>query len=425
MCRLGCIADDFTGASDAASFLVKGGLKVLLLNGIPDDGDHSLSASAEQTDAVVIALKSRTQATAGAVRDSLHAAEYLLARGAVQIYFKYCSTFDSTRDGNIGPVADALMDLLHSPFSVLCPALPANGRLVVNGDLLVNGVPLHLSPMKDHPLTPMWDCRIKELMAPQSHYPSYVIPRSRMNSGSFLSSETTPCYLIPDYETDEDGKRIAEAFFSLPLLTGGSGLLEHLGRLWSEKLGSRSNPVRSTTEGNALILAGSCSRATLGQIGDYQAKGFPSVKMDPAALLDGSQTADSLWKEALQKGSGGKTVLIYSSDTPEQVKKYQSFGTEKVASLLETTTAEIAKTAVASGYRRIITAGGETSGAVTKALGFSSYFIGNSVAPGVPVMIPCNAPDIRLVLKSGNFGQTDFFSRALKATESGGKNDEQ
>ena len=164
MAVFGCIADDFTGASDAASFLVKGGMRVCLYNGIPDENLQ------DDAQAIVIALKSRTQPTAQAVEDSLAAARYLLAQGVQQIYFKYCSTFDSTPNGNIGPVADALMELVNAPCSILCPALPVNGRTVENGNLMVNGIPLHESHMKNHPLTPMWDCKIKNLMEPQSKY---------------------------------------------------------------------------------------------------------------------------------------------------------------------------------------------------------------------------------------------------------------
>lgn len=410
MAVLGCIADDFTGASDAASFLVKGGMSVCLYNGVP--AQEKMAAG--ETQAIVIALKSRTQETKGAVADSLAAADFLLKQGVKQLYFKYCSTFDSTAEGNIGPVADALMERTGASYTVLCPSLPANGRTVEEGNLFVNGVPLHESHMKDHPLTPMRDCRIARLMAPQSRYPSKVLTRKELED--FQAPGDGPCYLIPDYSSDEDGKRIARTFGRLPLLTGGSGLLEHLAGEWTGEMAGKGKIPESGTRGRALLLAGSCSKATLGQIAWYQAQGKPFFKLDPGALLEGTQTMEDAWDFVAAHQGEKDTVLVYSSDSPERVREYQKLGAGKVAALLEGITAQLARRAVEAGYTRIISAGGETSGAVTKGLGFQSYLIGPSVAPGVPVMVPAEAPEIRLVLKSGNFGGEDFFGQALDMT---------
>ncbi len=410
MAVFGCIADDFTGASDAASFLVKGGMSVRLCNGISQMED----LPKEDAQAIVIALKSRTQKTDEAVADSVRAAEFLLRQGVQQIYFKYCSTFDSTPEGNIGPVADALMELTGAPCTILCPALPVNGRTVEDGKLMVNGVPLHESPMKNHPLTPMWDCRIKKLMEPQSRYACREWKAEEMEHSQVPSGQ--PCYLIPDYKDREDGERIAAACFHLPFLTGGSGLLEPLAELWMKKLSVRGNIPESGTRGRALLVAGSCSKATLGQIAWYREQGNPCYKLDPAAMLEGRQTVDDAWEFLEAHGGEGAAVLVYSSDTPEKVKEYQRFGTEKVAAMLEGAMAQLAIRAVKAGYTRIISAGGETSGAVAGGLGFASCWIGPSVAPGVPVMVPVERPDVRLVLKSGNFGQEDFFQRALSMT---------
>ena len=404
MAVLGCIADDFTGASDAASFLVKGGMSVLLYNGIPNPEAAAFIAE-KSPQAMVIALKSRTQERDQAVEDSLRAAEFLKTQGVEQFYFKYCSTFDSTPEGNIGPVADALMEWTGVPYSILCPALPANGRTVEDGRLFVNGVPLGESSMRNHPLTPMWDSRIQKLMESQSRYPCLT-----------LKTEPTkqPFYWIPDYRTDEDGARIAERFGDLKFLTGGSGLLEHLARRWVGKRGGAERIPESSTEGKAILLAGSCSRATLEQIEEYQKNGLVSLKLDPQELLENFESMERIWEHI--KKAGDQPVLIYSSDKPVKVRQYQVYGKERVAAVLEQTQAALAVLAVQAGYKRIIVAGGETSGAVTKALGFSAYEIAESVAPGVPVMIPMERPDIRLVLKSGNFGQRDFFLRALERT---------
>ena len=413
MAVFGCIADDFTGASDAASFLVKGGMSVQLYNGVPEKAP----AEGEGAQAMVIALKSRTQKTDEAVADSVAAARFLLDCGVKQIYFKYCSTFDSTPEGNIGPVADALMELTGAPYTILCPALPVNGRTVENGCLIVNGLHLHESHMKDHPLTPMWDSRIANLIAPQTKYSSREITCADIPS--FLQEEHAPqpFYLIPDYVEPQDGETIAEAFWKLPLLTGGSGLLEPLARIWTRALGAEGGMPDSTTRGKALLVAGSCSKATLGQIAWYQAQGKPTIKMDPAAMMSGEQTVDSIWQFVQEHTTEEETVLVYSSDTPENVRKFQAMGTERVAAVLEGATAELAVRAVKAGYTRIISAGGETSGAVTQGLGFCAYWMGESVAPGVPIMVPVGSEEIRLILKSGNFGQEDFFGRALDMTK--------
>ena len=410
MAILGCIADDFTGASDAASFLVKGGMSVQLYNGIPEN-----AADLKPVQAIVIALKSRTQETAQAVADSRKAAQFLLGQGITHLYFKYCSTFDSTPKGNIGPVCDALMELMRAPYSLLCPSLPVNGRKVVDGKLFVNGVPLNESPMKDHPLTPMWDCRIAELMRPQSKYACQVLSRGTVRK---TDGAEVPCYLIPDYETDEDGDAIVRQFGDLPFLSGGSGLLKPLAEYLLSSSGNQDTESipASAVPGKALLIAGSCSKMTLAQIAWYQAQNLPSYRLDPPSLLNGSQTLDEVWEYVETHIDEHHAVLVYSSDTPEMVRQYQELGTERIATLLEQTSSDLAKRAVDHGYTRIISAGGETSGAVTKGLHFSSYQIGESIAPGVPVMVPATRPDIRLVLKSGNFGQEDFFGRALAMT---------
>lgn len=419
MAVLGCIADDFTGAGDAASFLVKGGMSVRLFNGIPGEMGTERENDAQ---AIVIALKSRTQETSQAVSHSLEAARFLLERGVKQIYFKYCSTFDSTKSGNIGPVADALMELMKVPYTLLCPALPVNGRTVEDGRLLVNGIPLHESHMKNHPLTPMWDSRIDKLMEPQSRYSCRSLSLEEMESFSHSLREhrfSTPFYIVPDYKKTEDGGKIAAVFGRLPLLTGGSGLLEPLGQLWTDRLPVKGTIPKSRTRGRALLLAGSCSKATLEQIEWYKRQGKPCFKLDPSAMLEGRQTVEDLWDFAKNCQDGVSAALLYSSEVPEKIKKYQTCSGKNIAGMLEHAMAQIAVRAVQDGYTRIICAGGETSGAVTKGLGFPSYWIGESVAPGIPVMIPVEKPQMRLILKSGNFGQEDFFGRALAMTQEG------
>ncbi|MCI6887551.1 MAG: four-carbon acid sugar kinase family protein [Lachnospiraceae bacterium] len=413
---LGCIADDFTGASDAASFLVKGGMQTILFNGVPQEQEL-----AESCQAIVIALKTRTQETSSAVEDTLRAARWLKHQGARQIYIKYCSTFDSTPQGNIGPIMDAMLEEFQVPYTILCPALPVNGRIVRQGHLYVNGVPLHESPMKNHPLTPMWDSSIAGLMEPQSRYSCINITkddylRARISIEQQIQEYGQThrhFYIVPDYTQNDDAATIVRLFGSLPVLSGGSGILTELARQYAQTDTERAF-VSTSTEGSGILLAGSCSEMTRRQIAYAQSHDVISLQIQPLALLSGEQTPDELW--AFLEANRGKQILLYSSDTPDNVRKIQESGREKIAELLEQTTAALARRAVETGYTRIIVAGGETSGAVTKALGFDSYIIGESVAPGVPVMIPRSSRQVRLVLKSGNFGQEDFFIRALHLT---------
>lgn len=257
----GCIADDFTGGSDAASFLAAGGMNTILCNGIPDVG----FVLPEGCEAVVIALKSRTQETAAAVSDSLASVRWLQDHGAKHFYVKYCSTFDSTPKGNIGPIMDAVLEYLDVPCSILCPALPANGRTVKDGILYVNGVPLARSPMKDHPLTPMWESRIARLMEPQSRYESLELPsqllrgrrRELMDAISSFAEGKTHYYLIPDYVDDADAKLLSDLFGGHKVLSGGSGILTAVAQ--SLKTTNAAKPVSSQPNGSAIILAGSCS----------------------------------------------------------------------------------------------------------------------------------------------------------------------
>lgn len=446
---LGVVADDFTGASDAASFLVSAGVPTVLFNGIPK---HCPKFS-QQIRAVVVALKSRTEEPTRAVKESLDAFAWLKEMGADKLYLKYCSTFDSTDQGNIGPVIDAVMETYGLTETVLCPALPVNGRTVREGKLYVNGVLLEESPMKDHPLTPMRKSQIADLMSVQGKYPCREISVEEMQrslaNGEAMSvpvdGENSKFYLVPDYYEEEHADQIADLFGELPFLTGGSGLVGALGRRYvrlhekiepgqaecskkrkessvlgaetpdqNEKIEEKEERNKERNEGRAVLLAGSCSAVTLKQIEAYRKAGNPSFAVEPEKLFDGRQSVDSIWAWIQTEGKDG---LVYSSADPEGLKKSQQLGRERVAQKIEETLSNLAQRAERAGYTRFIIAGGETSGAVTKALGFSAFYIGPSVAPGVPVMTPLENEKIRLVLKSGNFGQTDFFERAKEMTK--------
>jgi uncharacterized protein YgbK (DUF1537 family) len=411
---LGCIADDFTGAGDAASFLVQGGMETVLCAGIPEAGfvlpDH--------IHGVIIALKTRTQETSSAVKDSIHAVNWLLERGAEHIYVKYCSTFDSTRSGNIGPVCDAVLEKLNLPYTLLCPSLPVNKRTVKSGRLYVDGVPLEKTHMSRHPLTPMWDNYIPSLMKDQSKYPCYVCGRETLQDNNKMNKEIETYtnknerfYLIPDYEHDDDEKLIIKKFGGLPLLTGGSGLMFELGNTYRQVQAPGENNISGITKGKSLVVAGSCSTATNAQVEYYLKNLGKGIMIDPGKLITGEQSVESIWDEVIHAAS--HRILLYSKGSRNAGDLSAN---NMAASRLELAMAELAVIAVEKGYTRIIVAGGETSSAVTKALGFTAYEIGESIAPGVPVMKPLYSNEIRLVLKSGNFGQEDFFARALKIT---------
>ncbi|HLS66854.1 MAG TPA: 3-oxo-tetronate kinase [Pseudogracilibacillus sp.] len=414
---LGIVADDFSGASDAASFLVKQGVRTLLFNGIPE---KDLDAD-EHDIAVVIALKTRTEETELAVRQSLDAFEWLRRNGAEQLYSKYCSTFDSTNRGNIGPIIDAYMEKYDVTYTIIAPALPVNGRKVIDGHLFVDGVPLHKTHMRHHPLTPMWDSDLAVLLEEQAKYPTlklnveqlYEADEKVMEYIEQFAKENERFYVIPDFSRDEDADRIIELFGDLSLLTGGSGLMSALGKKYMKQR-IPYEIERSSTDGKGIVLAGSCSKATLEQIEWFKSTGKLAIKLDPLKMMRGEQSKESVWEEI--ERSEQKEVLVYSSDKPENVKKAQEVGKEKVSALLEESTAYIAKCAEQSNFHRIVVAGGETSGAVTQTLGYDAYIVGESIAPGVPIMIPMQNENIRLILKSGNFGQKDFFTRALDMT---------
>lgn len=418
---LGIVADDFTGASDAASFLVQQGIKTVMFNGVPQT---PLQYSEEKI-AVVVALKTRTEEKNKAVTESLKAFAWLKENGAEQLYSKYCSTFDSRKEGNIGPIIDSILEKYNIKYTVISPALPVNGRVVKNGHLIVNGVPVNETHMKHHPLTPMWDSDLTELMRPQGKYESLKITHDilKLSNDEILSivdefgENKEHFYVIPDYFEEKHAEKIVNVFGYLPFLTGGSGLMTELGRKY-HKENVTSEIIDSKTSGKAIILAGSCSAATLQQIEEFQTSGNKSIKIDPLQLIDGTQTKEEIWEkiESIKEDA----VLVYSSDNPENVARAQKAGSMKVSEMLEQTMAFIANNAEKTGANRIIVAGGETSGAVTQFLGYDSYLIGESIAPGVPVMVPLINKDLRLILKSGNFGQKDFLLRAVDITKGGG-----
>ncbi|NQW12407.1 MAG: four-carbon acid sugar kinase family protein [Alphaproteobacteria bacterium] len=417
---LGCVADDFTGATDLANMLVRGGMRTVQLIGVPDAG-----RPVPDVDAIVVALKSRTIAPADAVAQSVAALDWLKAAGCARFFFKYCSTFDSTDRGNIGPVADALLDRLDSDRTIACPAFPETGRTIFKGHLFVGDQLLSDSPMRHHPLTPMTESNLVAVLGRQTARGVGLIQFRAVAAGAeairaqldgLVSNGDT--YAIVDAVTDDQLHVIGEAVADLPLITGGSGVALGLPAAYrargmlSPSAGADAVPAVS---GKAAVLAGSCSAATLGQIAEWR-KTRPSYNIDPLRLANGEDVAGEALAFLRQHLEAGP-ALVYASAPPETVKAIQAkLGREEAGAIVERAMAHIATTLVAEdGVRRLVVAGGETSGAVVSALGVTGLRIGAQIDPGVPGTVTLDTPTIALALKSGNFGGVDFFEKALAA----------
>jgi 3-dehydrotetronate 4-kinase len=415
---LGAIADDFTGATDLANTLVKEGMRVLQVIGVPN-----AKVDCGDADAVVVALKSRTASAVDAVAESLQALKWLQAQGAGQILFKYCSTFDSTSHGNIGPVADALSKAMGTDFALICPAFPANGRTIYNGVLFVGDVPLAESPMKDHPLTPMRDSNLMRLMAAQSNSRVGNIPLHIVRAGvdailakiSDLKSQGFS-YGVIDALDETDLRIIGKAAAEHSLITGGSGVALGLPANFrgTGQIQERHVVAAPAIAGRALILAGSCSTATRAQLEFVKAQ-WPCRKIDINHIAAGEDVVGALADWAIAQPES-LPVVIYGSADPQEVNAIQArYGVEQSGKMLEDALGALAARLANAGFHRLVVAGGETSGAVVSALDVKMLQIGPEIAPGVPWTQTVDSHPLALALKSGNFGQPSFFEDALKA----------
>jgi 3-dehydrotetronate 4-kinase len=419
---LGCIADDFTGATDLANMLVRGGMRTVQTIGVPS------SASELEADAIVVALKSRTIPADEAVRQSLDALEWLRAQGCRQFVFKYCSTFDSTDQGNIGPVADALLDALKGDFTIACPAFPENGRTIFRGNLFVGDVLLNESGMENHPLTPMTDPNLVRVLQRQTKSKVGLIRYDTIMKGADairarigeLKNDGVRL-AIADAVSDADLYVLGEALSDLELVTGGSGIALGLPRNF--RAAARLKHAEHAAdlpkiEGRSVVLAGSASKATNAQVAEWRAS-RPSFRIDPLALSRGEAVVDQAVAFAVDHMKRDETVLIYATSSPDEVKAVQKeLGVEKAGRLVEDALASIARRLRDEGCVKFVVAGGETSGAVVQALDVRSLRIGPQIDPGVPATQSIGSGDnasLGLALKSGNFGTTDFFVKALKA----------
>jgi len=412
---LGCIADDFTGGTDLCNMLVRGGMRTIQTVGIP--GNFRPDA-----EAIVVALKTRTIDPDAAINESLEALRWLRDAGCRQFFFKYCSTFDSTPKGNIGPVTEALMRELKTGFTIACPAFPVNRRTVFHGYLFVGDMLLSESGMRNHPLTPMTDANLVRVLQAQTKGRVGLVtyddvaggPDSIRQAFSRLGADGFAMAIV-DAVSDEDLLRIGATCRDMPLVTGGSGVALGLPENFRQAgLLSLEGSAESLPEleGLSAVVSGSCSSATNGQVREWLGK-RPGFMIDPLRLAAGEDVIGAALQWARQQLPDGP-VLIFSSADPGEVLKVQTeLGAEKAGELVEDALSRAAAGLVGAGVRKLVVAGGETAGAVVKALGVRALRIGPQIDPGVPWTLSLGKDPIGLALKSGNFGTPDFFEKAL------------
>ncbi|MEW6340986.1 MAG: four-carbon acid sugar kinase family protein [Paraburkholderia sp.] len=431
---LGCIADDFTGATDLANMLVRGGMRTVQTIGVPRSNEPVAA------DALVVALKSRTIPATDAVSQSLAALDWLRAQGCRQFFFKYCSTFDSTEAGNIGPVTDALLDALSGPgsisssagqqddgaeaFTIACPAFPENGRTICRGHLFVGDVLLNESGMENHPLTPMTDANLVRVLQRQTASKVGLVRYDRVAHGVEAVRESFDALrrdgvrmAIADALSDADLHTLGEACADLKLITGGSGVALGLPANF-RRAGLLSGTADAgrlpSIGGRSVVLAGSASKATNAQVAAWRAS-RPAFRIDPLAAARGEPVVDQALAFAREHFGADQPVLIYATATPDEVKAVQrELGVEQAGHLVESTLASIARGLRELGVRKFVVAGGETSGAVVQALDVHTLRIGAQIDPGVPATATTGDAPLALALKSGNFGASDFFAKALR-----------
>jgi len=417
---LGCIADDFTGATDLASMLARSGVNVSLRIGVP------LSTPENTAEIEVIALKTRSISASKAIEESLSALKWLKEAGAKKYFFKYCSTFDSTAEGNIGPVSEALMNELKVDQTIYCPAFPENGRSIYMGNLFVGQKLLSESSMKDHPLTPMNDSNLMRLLSAQVSRRVGLADRIVVNSGvnslkeKLISlKENDVPHVIVDAVADTDLDTIASACQDMDYITGGSALAMPLAEFYkaSGKISANDNSfMNKKLNTGSIILSGSCSEMTIIQVKNFIQRGAAAFQLDPIDLAENGVKKVLDW---LSSQDFTKNIIIYATSDPDTVKKVQAeLGVDMAGKIVEQGLSECAIAARELGIKNFIIAGGETSGAITKALNIRQLDIGIEIAPGVPWTFSGKRNNqIALSLKSGNFGSEEFFTEALSKLE--------
>lgn len=400
---IGCIADDFTGASDVCSFLIDSGATCIIVNDIPEEKEVL------NVDVVVVALKIRSAPVEEALRKVKRTIKWFEEIGVTRVFDKYCSTFDSTSEGNIGPILDYLLEYYNQKYTIVSPALPKNKREVFNGYLFADGVLLSDGSMRNHPLTPMKDSYIPRLLEAQSKYLCHRLNHSDLLSGKdYINncikefSDEEYFYICTDYFNEQHGEHIAKIFGHLKILSGSSSLINE----WYKYLFKEKKIVNEEQFENdnskVLILSGSLSEQTTRQVENFINKGSVVINIENEDLENSEDLKDKILNES-------KDILVYSSRGKELITSNVQNKAEKIEQFF----GDLAKEAINYGIKKIIVAGGETSGAVVWALGYKSFNVGKNVAPGVPILRPIEKNEMQIVLKSGNFGQDDFFTRAI------------
>ncbi len=412
---LGCIGDDFTGSSDLGNTLSRAGMHVVQYSGVPD------VRADPYVEAGIVALKSRSIPADQAVKQTLAALDWLKAQGCRQFFFKYCSTFDSTPQGNIGPVAQALAEALDAEQVIFCPAFPTTGRSIFQGHLFVGDKLLSDSPLKDHPLNPMTESDLRLWLGLQTGTPIGHVPITAVLQGEgavrrVMDAEAAAGrpFMIADAIQDSDLMTLGAALDGAMLVTGGSGIAIGLPQNFSEIRQRSGNPRRwAGMPGPGAALCGSCAAASRRQIDQHKTAGQPVMMLDAEAVIKGSFTADAAlaWVLDCLVADPNALPLVYSSADPDVVRQIQqTFGAAEAALAFERFFGQLACKLTAAGIIRLIVAGGETSGAVVEALALPALVIGPEIDPGVPALAA--EPDLVLALKSGNFGADDFFAKA-------------
>ena len=415
---LGLVADDVTGGTDAASALAECGLRVVQVVGVPEE-----SLAVPECDAVVVSLKSRTAKVSSAVAESLAAARWLAHQGAEVLVLKVCSTFDSTSAGNIGPVAQALRDDLGAGLVAVCPANPENGRTVFQGHLFLGRVLLEKSPMAEHPLTPMTRSDLVVLLGEQTAGAVGLVPLEVVREGAAAIAaalsrleQAGSAFAVVDAAGQQDLEALARGWNEARLWVGASGLVRALGgarQAGQEHVPAPRETFASEAPGATLLLAGSSSAATREQVARFL-EHFPGLRLDPLRVASDAGHVAEVTSAAQDVLRDGQPVLVYATAAPEEVRRVHETLGPSASTLVEQALAEVGRACVAAGVRRLVVAGGETSGAVLRSLGVRRLRIGTAIAPGVPWTLSENSrPPVALALKSGNFGGPDFFLAAL------------
>ncbi|BCQ38665.1 MULTISPECIES: 3-oxo-tetronate kinase [Erwinia] len=413
--RLGVIADDFTGATDIASFLVQNGMSTVQVNGVP------AGPLSSQADAIVVSLKSRSCAAEKAVADSLQALAWLQQQGCERFYFKYCSTFDSTAQGNIGPVTDALLAALGESQTIISPSLPVNGRTVYQGHLFVMDQLLSDSGMRHHPVTPMTDSNLLRLMEAQASGKAGLINSQTLDQGADAVRQALEelaqqgvQYVVLDALNEQHLLTQGEALRDRRLVTGGSGLAIGLARQWASAGhdSARAQAAGAPQGQRAVVLSGSCSTMTNRQVARYRQQAAAAAIDVERALHERDRYASELCDWVVQHESDALAPLLFATSDPETLQRIQQqYGAAHSSEAVEQLFAAVVRELQQRGWQRFIVAGGETSGVVAQTLGIDAFHIGPVISPGVPWVRALGQP-VSLALKSGNFGDENFFARA-------------